>query len=65
MARCHRCHQPLEPDQAHAWRSHWLCSDCYLDEEGPKLHSVSYRNDPANFMRRLKKTHSVIKQKID
>ena len=65
MATCSSCLCPLPAREARRLQGLLLCEDCYLDRVGPRPVSVQYPGAPDNFMRRLKRTFSAIKQDRD
>jgi recombinational DNA repair protein (RecF pathway) len=62
---CAQCHNPIPDGEQKTLSGALLCEDCYIKAMHPSTGKPHYKHDSAGFMRRLKTTHSVIKQEID
>ena len=56
MPCCHKCRMPIAAGEERRLGSAILCDECLLDAIWPKMGKTWYRNEPAEFMRRLKDT---------
>ena len=64
MKHCQICHERLQDGDGHESEGLTLCDECYLDRVWPKVRQAYYENDPAEFMKRLKRSYSVHPQKF-
>ena len=62
---CQKCGEGTVPEELRSLNGRILCEDCFIDALAPKTLKVAYGSDPADFMRRLKESFSVIRQEID
>jgi hypothetical protein len=65
IKECTKCRGDIPPEELRWLNGRLLCEDCYLDAVASKTLKVAHGQDSADFMRRLKETHTVIKQKFD
>lgn len=64
MIICDKCKDEITQGEERELNSMILCDDCYLDVVWQKPPKTFYENDSAEFMRRLKDTYSILKQKF-
>ncbi|MCB2192557.1 MAG: hypothetical protein KQI62_13385 [Deltaproteobacteria bacterium] len=64
MERCIKCGIVLQDDEVSLLEGAMCCDDCYLKAVSPKV-MPQHRNDPAEFLRRLKYSHPAKHQKFD
>ena len=64
MKNCDSCNKTIQDGEDKEFRNKILCEDCYIDEVMPKM-SKAHNDDDAEFMRRLKNSYSVRRQKYD
>jgi hypothetical protein len=62
MVSCEKCMRIIEAGEERELRAKLLCDDCYIDSIWPRVRKMYYENDPAEFMRRLKDSYSIIQQ---
>lgn len=61
MKKCEKCKSQIKENERREFYSKLLCEDCYIDEVMPIMPKSHYDND-AEFMQRLKDSHTVRKQ---
>jgi hypothetical protein len=62
--QCEKCNQDISNGNKMTFKGQTLCDDCYMDVCPTPTPNTYYENDSAEFMRRLKRTHSVRKQRF-
>lgn len=63
MKQCEKCNRILKHGEDKVLHKKVLCDDCYIERVLPKMHKT-HEQDDAEFMRRLKESHTVRKQQF-
>ena len=62
---CQQCQARVPQGEEQRHQGRVLCDECYIEAVWPKSKKPHYKDKASGFMRRLKTTYSILRQKID